>query len=103
MFNPIAFSYSKNLTINDAINLAGGTRKIADLKRVYVIRANGVVERGGRSIFTGNIKLKPGDSVVVPRRISLPNSALNSIIPVTNILSDIAFSAAAIESLSNSN
>lgn len=103
VFNPIAFSYSKNLTINDAINLAGGTRKIADLKRVYVIRANGVVERGGRSIFTGNIKLKPGDSVVVPRRISLPNSALNSIIPVTNILSDIAFSAAAIESLSNSN
>ena len=56
-----------------------------------------------RNIFVGNTKLHPGDTIVVPRKIITNNPGIQALLPVTQILSDLAFSAAAIESLSNSN
>ena len=50
-----------------------------------------------------NTKLQPGDTIVVPRKIITNNPGIDALLPVTQILSDIAFSAAALESLSNSN
>lgn len=54
-----------------------------------------------RNIFTGRIVLEPGDTIVVPRKVIRNNSVSRVIVPITSILSDLAFSAAAIESLSN--
>lgn len=103
VLNPIAFEYSKKLTIRSAINQAGGYQQYADKRRVYVIRANGIVDKANRNIFVRNVDLEPGDTIVVPRKIITNNPGLEAILPVTQILSDLAFSAAAIESLSNSN
>lgn len=100
VLNPIAFEYNKNLTVSTAINLAGGFQDYADKRKVYVIKANGIIERSSRNIFVRNVKLMPGDTIVVPRRISVDNQVLESILPATKILSDVAFSAAALESLS---
>jgi len=102
VLNPIAFEYSKNISVRSAIERSGGFQDSADKKKVYVIKANGIIERQSRNIFTKNIKLQPGDTIVVPRKIITNNSNLLALIPITQILSDIAFSAAAIESLSNS-
>lgn len=102
VLNPIAFEYSKNISVRSAIERSGGLQDSADKKKIYVIKANGIIERQSRNIFTKNIKLQPGDTIVVPRKIITNNSNLLSLIPITQILSDIAFSAAAIESLSNS-
>jgi len=103
VLNPIAFEYSKNLTVRSAIANAGGYQDYADQKKVYVIRANGLVEQANRNVFVRNITLEPGDTVIVPRKIITNNPGINALIPVTQILSNLAFSAAAIESLSNSN
>lgn len=103
VLNPVAFEYSKNLSINAAINMAGGYQQYADKRRVYVIKANGIVEKSRRNIFAGNISLNPGDTVVVPRKIITNNPGVDALIPVTQILSNIAFSAAALENLSNNN
>ena len=103
VLNPIAFEYSKKLTITSAINQAGGYQQYADKRRTYVIKANGIVEKANRNIFVRNVGLEPGDTIVVPRKIITTNPGLEALLPVTQILSDLAFSAAAIESLSNSN
>ena len=68
-----------------------------------MIKANGIVKKANRNIFVRNVGLEPGDTIVVPRKIITNNPGLEALLPVTQILSDLAFSAAAIESLSNTN
>ena len=101
VLNPIAFEYSERISINSAIVKAGGYQSYADKKRVYVIKANGMVEKAARNIFAGNSNLEPGDTIVVPRKVEVSNTILRNLAPVTQILSDLAFSAAAIDNLSN--
>ncbi|MDA8982547.1 SLBB domain-containing protein [Gammaproteobacteria bacterium] len=103
VLNPIAFEYNKRTTIRSAIDNSGGYQDYADKRKVYVIKANGLIERANRNIFTKNVKLEPGDTIVVPRKIITNNPGIEALIPITNILSDLAFSAAALETLSNSN
>lgn len=103
VLNPIAFEYNKNISISSAIANSGGYKDSADKSRVYVIKANGLIEKANRNIFVRNINLEPGDSVVVPRKIYTNDDGIKALLPLTQILSDIAFSAAALESLSNNN
>jgi protein involved in polysaccharide export with SLBB domain len=103
VLNPIAFEYNKNINVRSAIDNAGGYQDYADKRKVYVIKANGIIEKANRNVFTRNVKLEPGDTIVVPRKIITNNPGLEALLPVTQILSDLAFSAAAIESLSNTN
>lgn len=99
--NPIAIEYSNNITLQSAINKAGGFQEYADKRRVYVIKANGMIQKGNRNIFVKNVNLEAGDTIVVPRKIIIQNPALQALIPYTNILSDLAFSAAALDNLSS--
>ena len=103
VLNPIAFEYNKRITIRSAIENSGGYQDYADKRKVYVIKANGLIERANRNIFTKNVKLEPGDTIVVPRKIITNNPGIDALIPITQILSDLAFSAAALETLSNTN
>jgi len=103
VLNPIAFEYDKRMTIRSAIDNSGGYQDYADKRKVYVIKANGMIERASRNIFTKNVKLEAGDTIVVPRKILTTNPGIDALIPITQILSDLAFSAAAIETLSNTN
>ena len=103
VLNPIAFEYNKRVTIRSSINNSGGFQDYADKRKVYVIKANGMIEKANRNIFTKNVKLEPGDTIVVPRKIITNNPGIDALLPITKILSDLAFSAAALETLSNSN
>jgi polysaccharide export outer membrane protein len=103
VLNPIAFEYNRNIDIISAVNNAGGYQDYADKGKVYVIKANGMVVRNSRNIFVKNIKLEAGDTIIVPRKIITDNRTLASLIPITQVLSNIAFSAAALENLSNTN
>jgi protein involved in polysaccharide export with SLBB domain len=101
VLNPIAIEYKKGMSVKSAINNSGGYQQYADKRRVYVIKANGIVERASRNIFVKNIKLEPGDTIVVPRKILSQRPGLEALIPVTQILSDLAFSAAALDNLTS--
>ena len=101
VLNPISFEYSKNLSITSAINQAGGYKEYADKRRIYVIKANGIIDRSSKNIFAKNIILQPGDTIIVPRKIITGDTGLKALIPLTQILSDLAFSAAAIDNLNN--
>ncbi len=101
VLNPIAFEFDEKISIEDAIKRAGGYQPYADKKRVYVIRANGLVEKSARNVFVGNSKLVPGDTVVVPRQVSTDSPVIRSLLPVMQILSDLSFSAAALDNLTS--
>ena len=103
VLNPIAFEYNKRITVRAAIDNTGGYQDYADKRKVYVIKANGLIEKASRNIFTKNTKLEPGDTIIVPRKIITNNPGIEALIPITQILSDLSFSAAALETLSNSN
>ena len=103
VLNPIAFEFNKRTTVRSAIDNSGGYQDYADKRKVYVIKANGLIEKANRNIFSRNVKLEPGDTIVVPRKIITNNPGIQALLPVTQILSDLAFSAAAIEALANSN
>ena len=101
VLNPIAFEFDDNLTIESAITKAGGYQPFADRKRLYVIKANGLVQKTARSIFSGNNDLAPGDTIVVPRKISTDSAVMKTLVPVMQILSDLSFSAAALDNLTD--
>ena len=103
VLNPISFEYTNGMSVREAIERAGGYNGYAKKASVYVIKANGMTKKASRNIFVKNINLEPGDSIIVPRKIVTDSPITQAILPVTQILSDLAFSAAAIESLSNSN
>jgi polysaccharide export outer membrane protein len=101
VLNPIAFEYSKKLNVKSAIKNAGGYQDYADKRKVYVIKANGLVQKAKRNIFTRTVTLEPGDTIVVPRKIITDSPIMEALIPITSVLSDLAFSAAALDNLSS--
>ena len=81
--------------------MASGYEKFADKRRVYVITASGITFKANKNIFIKNMSLQPGDTIVVPRKIVTSNPGIDALIPVTQILSDLAFSASELDNLTN--
>jgi protein involved in polysaccharide export with SLBB domain len=93
--------YRAELGRNDYINMSGGLTNKADDDRIYVVRADGsVVTRSGNSWFESGVDIKNGDTIVVPldtqRMRPLPLWQA-----ITTIVSNLAISAAAINSFSD--
>ena len=100
VLNPSAFELVDKINIRTAISNAGGYSDLADKRKVYVIRANGLVASANRKIFSKNISLEPGDTLVVPAKLSSENPLLDSLAPITQVISNLAFSAVALDNLS---
>tara|TARA_A200000113_G_scaffold226035_1_gene249722 strand:- start:1961 stop:4279 length:2319 start_codon:yes stop_codon:yes gene_type:complete len=102
VLTPTSFVYSDAVSLNYAIEMAGGFKETASEREIYIIKANGAVKKGSKNIFASSRReIEAGDTIVVPKRIIADTPIINAVLPVTSILSDLAFSAAAIESLSN--
>ncbi len=83
------------------MNDTGGATRMADVKRVFLIRADGtVVSRqthiGYWSGHFENIELMPGDAIIVPPKIKAPGGFLESLPAITQILSQTAMTGAMI-------
>jgi len=61
-------TFNPNLTVEDYIATAGGTKRQADTGRIYIVKSNGSVELPNNSFwFSRNYKpLEPGDTIIVP-------------------------------------
>ncbi len=66
VFHPTSHLYDGSLSVAEYINQSGGLTQRADDARVYVVRANGAVVTSGLGWFKSGIKLKPGDTIIVP-------------------------------------
>jgi polysaccharide export outer membrane protein len=71
VFNPTAVSYRPGKSAKWYLGQAGGPTTLANKKDIFVIRADGSVIGGRKSLFAGdslNASLRPGDAVVVPEK-----------------------------------
>lgn len=86
VYNPSTFKFEKhNRKVSDVIETAGGMKKTADKRRVYIIKANGkIVTNKSVKILSSN--LEPGDAVVVPQKIKYSKGFGESIKVVFEIL-----------------
>ncbi len=82
---------------NDLIQLSGGITDRGNKRAIYVVHADGSVSppRGKRG---GNIKMRPGDTVVVPLKVERI-SKLKLFTDISKVIFNIAFAAAAIDSI----
>jgi polysaccharide export outer membrane protein len=91
--------YRPELSRDDYIALSGGLTRRADVKKIYVVRADGsvVANQEGRWFDRSSVEIKPGDTIVAPLDTErLP--ALPFWQAVTSIIYNLAISAAAVNS-----
>jgi protein involved in polysaccharide export with SLBB domain len=74
VFNESAFLHEREKTVWDYLQQAGGPRKEADRRSIYVLRADGSVvsRRSGGFFFNSfdNMRPMPGDAIVVPEDLT---------------------------------
>jgi polysaccharide biosynthesis/export protein len=100
VFVPSSHLFSTSNSLQDYLKLSGGLKNTADVKNVYVIKANGSILSGkmdGGFFRDNNNNIQPGDTVVVPVDIG-QYSTLKAATDVTQIIYQMAIAAAAVNS-----
>ena len=85
--------------MEDYISFGGGYTDYADVKKIYVIRKDGTSFLVNNRPFRRGDAIMPGDTIVVPRDLDKV-STIPLISAATSIISNIAFAAASLNSLS---
>jgi protein involved in polysaccharide export with SLBB domain len=95
-----SFLYSSDRTVGIYLKKAGGATKDADMKRAFVIRADGEVvgysstKNAWGSSFN-NLRMFPGDTIVIPEKTFKP-SAMRGVLEWSQMFSQFALGAASI-------
>ena len=94
--------YSKNFSMSDYIEFAGGLKASADKSDIYIIRENGLIEKGNINLFLGSsYSIMPGDTIIVPRDLQSINDLIPIIASITSVISNTAFLAASLNAISD--
>lgn len=101
VYNPNAFRYEKRETIRQYLNDAGGATRQADRRRIYLIRADGLVvsKQSNDGFWRTEFERKtllPGDAIVVPTKLKAPGGLMQQLPFVTQIISQTALTGAVI-------
>ncbi len=100
VLNPGALQFAPDKTVEDYIDEAGGFQLTADKSRVFVVYPNGVAQPVRVSSWLReSVTLPPGATIVVPKDVD-PLKTLDLIRDVTQVLSQLAVSAASIAVIS---
>jgi protein involved in polysaccharide export with SLBB domain len=103
VLNQNAFLYRNGARAGDYLHLAGGANRDADRGQIFILRADGSVtgHNTGQSIFSSgfnNVRLYPGDTVVVPEK-NIGPGAMREFLSWSQMFSQLALGAAAIDVL----
>lgn len=92
--NPTAVVYGPYITVKDYLAQVGGPTNHADVKRLYVIKADGSALSGKGAFFGGlnSTRLDPGDTIVVPEDLERI-AWLKEIKDIASIFGNIALAA----------
>ncbi len=94
VYNANAFLFERGKRVKGYLHQAGGPDRLADKKRMFVVRADGSVY----SQQYGNVvhaNIFPGDTIVVPPILTRSN-LLRNIIGLTSVASSVGFNLAAL-------
>ena len=100
VLNPITTGFEIDSTYEDYIEAAGGLTSFADSGAIYIIKSNGTSIRYSKGFMVKNQYPEPGDTIVIPRDYD-QIQGLPLVSVATKIISDIAFAAASLNSISN--
>jgi polysaccharide biosynthesis/export protein len=101
VLQPGSFPFEKGATVGDYLEAAGGYAQYADESTTFVVLPDGKAEKVEASWFnTGNQVLPPGSTIVVPRDLA-PYDTRQLVLDMTQILSQLAVTAASLAVLSN--
>jgi protein involved in polysaccharide export with SLBB domain len=103
VYNANALRYEPGKRLIAYLNDAGGATREADPKRIFVIRADGtVVSRQSRNSHShgsyGNLKLLPGDAIVVPEKL-IVSGGLQKFANYAQIISGAAMTGAVLATI----
>jgi protein involved in polysaccharide export with SLBB domain len=93
VYNATAISYVPGRDLGWYLRKAGGPTPYGNKKLIYVLRADGSVVTHGSSWGGGNLmslKLRPGDSVLVPEKIMGGSQVWQNIMGTAMIMSTVA-------------
>lgn len=101
VYNENAFRYQKQKHLSTYLKAAGGPTRHADAKRIFLIRADGTVisRQHQSSPWRGsfdNLRVLPGDAIIVPTKLKSPNNFLQQLPFITSILAQTATTGAVI-------
>ncbi len=95
VYNTTALLYRKKYDLEDYVDAAGGMTRFADEDRVYVVRANGFVER---SRSWGSTYIHPGDAIIVPEKLE-QFSLLDSTLDWSRVLMQVGVGLASMKTI----
>lgn len=88
VYNATGITYEDGLSLNDYLEIAGGPKPTADKREIYVRRASGKIEKG-------SVKIKPGDTIIVPEKVKIGRSSWEVLGFTVDILYKLGLSVAA--------
>ncbi|WP_038249477.1 SLBB domain-containing protein [Ghiorsea bivora] len=95
VYNTTALLYRKKYDLEDYVGAAGGMTRFADEDRVYVVRANGFVERASA---WGSTYIHPGDAIIVPEKLE-QFSLLDSTLDWSRVLMQVGVGLASMKTI----
>ena len=101
VYNQNTFRYEPFKRLSAYLNDTGGATRTADVKRSFLIRADGTVvsRQSHASYLSGHFEsmvLMPGDAIIVPPKLKAPGGFLESLPTITQILSQTAMTGAVV-------
>jgi protein involved in polysaccharide export with SLBB domain len=102
VYDQNSFLFEPGRSVSHFLQLAGGPDRDADRRHAFVIRADGsvisrtVADKNYFSSGFSQLRLNPGDTVVVPDKTLRPN-AVRALADWTQVFSQLALGAAAID------
>jgi protein involved in polysaccharide export with SLBB domain len=99
VYNSSSFIFKPGNTVGDYLRVSGGATRNGDTGRLFVIKADGTTfgQHGHNGLFLKNfneVKLMPGDSIVVPEKLD-KGVVLRGFKDWTQIISTFIIGAAA--------
>ena len=97
VYNSNAITYTPGRNVSWYLSRSGGATGLANKGAIFVIRANGSVASGNGGLWSGgalSASVGPGDTIVVPERVTVGGSTWKNIVAIAQIAQAGALAAA---------
>ncbi len=99
VYNATGIAYEEGLHLNDYLEIAGGPKPTANIKEIYIRRASGKIEksniRSASGKMGGSVKIKPGDTIIVPEKVRIGRSGWEGLAFTVDVLYKVGLAVAA--------
>jgi hypothetical protein len=97
VYNSNAITFKPGKNVGWYVSRAGGVTGTGNRKAIFVLRANGEVTSGRSAMWSGGAAsalIGPGDTIVVPERITLGGGVWKNVVALAQVAQAAALAAA---------